>query len=189
MKRIFRGKEDVPTETIQTPFSENCYQDLKDIPSIALPEKSLVGAGMSLCWRINREEKPVYMEDGKVVSLYVVAFEREGGKMAIVPKKADEELWHLRIMKNFVLARDEDLTAQPATGAVMKKPKAEPRDTTDILPSNPKDPIDLESSPELLLKKKAGKRKQTDAEAEGQPAKKVQTKKITKRGNLDAFIA
>ncbi|KAJ0680737.1 hypothetical protein HanPI659440_Chr16g0627711 [Helianthus annuus] len=65
MKMTFRGKEDLPTETIQTPFSENCYQDLKDIPSIALPEKALVGAGMSLCWRINREEKPVYMEDGK----------------------------------------------------------------------------------------------------------------------------
>ncbi|KAJ0819899.1 hypothetical protein HanPSC8_Chr16g0701391 [Helianthus annuus] len=37
--------------------------------------------------------------------------------MATVPKKADEELWYLRIVKNFVLPWDEDLAAQPATGA------------------------------------------------------------------------
>ncbi|XP_021985985.1 titin homolog [Helianthus annuus] len=71
----------------------------------------------------------------------------------------------------------------------MRKPKPEPRDAADIPPSNPEDPIDLESSPEHLLRKKAGKRKQTDVEAEGQPAKKVQKKKITRKGNLDAFIA
>ncbi|KAJ0752745.1 hypothetical protein HanPI659440_Chr09g0327821 [Helianthus annuus] len=45
---------------------------------------------MTLCWRMNREDKPVYMEGDKVVSLYVVAFEREGGKMATIPKKPDE---------------------------------------------------------------------------------------------------
>ncbi|MFS7981710.1 hypothetical protein Hanom_Chr10g00954191 [Helianthus anomalus] len=69
----------------------------------------------------------------------------------------------------------------------IRRPKPEPEDTVDIPPSNPHDPIDLESSPERLVKKKVGKRKQTDAE--GQPAKKVQTKKITQRGNLDAFIS
>ncbi|KAJ0800317.1 hypothetical protein HanPI659440_Chr03g0101571 [Helianthus annuus] len=116
MKMIFRGKEDVATETIQTPFSESWYQDLKDVSSIDLPEKSLVGACMSLCWRMNREDKPVYMEDGKVVSLYIVAFEREGGKMATVLKRADEEVWYLQIVKNFVLPRDEDLAVQPPTG-------------------------------------------------------------------------
>ncbi|MFS7894259.1 hypothetical protein Hanom_Chr00s001470g01682601 [Helianthus anomalus] len=76
MKMVFRGKEDVPIETIQTPFSKNWYQDLKDVPSIALPEKALVGAGMSLCWRMNGEHKPVYMEDGKgkiLGLLYTVA--------------------------------------------------------------------------------------------------------------------
>ncbi|KAM0065160.1 hypothetical protein Hdeb2414_s0003g00111531 [Helianthus debilis subsp. tardiflorus] len=52
-----------------------------------------------------------------------------------------------------------------------------------------RDPIDLESSPEPLLKTKAGKRKQAEVEAEGQPAKKAQKTKITRRGNLDAFIA
>ncbi|KAJ0683443.1 hypothetical protein HanPI659440_Chr16g0658341 [Helianthus annuus] len=286
MRMVFRGKEDVPTETIQTPFSENWYQDLKNVLSIALLEKALVGASMSLCWRMNREDKQVYTENGKcefwgfltlftvvssllffielalvlfsaVVSLYVVAFEREGGKMGIVPKKADEELSYLQIVKNFVFPRDEDLAAQPSTSAgeltnlgigpenkkrasaanvslkradtaktqsskvknvggekkgtrhfsdswcdyvvvsnsleglapaVVKKPKAGPRDTADIPPSNPDDLIDLESSPEPLLKPKAGKRKQTDVEAEGQPAKKVQRKKITRRSNLDAFI-
>ncbi|KAJ0668635.1 hypothetical protein HanPI659440_Chr17g0691731 [Helianthus annuus] len=67
MKMIFRGKEDVPTETVQTPVDKNWYQDLKDVLNIALPEKALVGAGMSLNWRMEREEKPVYMEDGKIV--------------------------------------------------------------------------------------------------------------------------
>ncbi|KAJ0788159.1 hypothetical protein HanPI659440_Chr05g0188411 [Helianthus annuus] len=171
--------------------------------------KALVGSGMSLCWRMNREDKPVYMKDGKgkiwgfltlffefapfllfsVVSLYVVAFEREGGKMTIVSKRADEELWYLQIVKNFVLPRDEDLVAQPLTGAVMKKPKAEPRDAADIPASNADDPIDLESSPKFLLRTKAGKRKQAEVDAEAQPAKKVQKRKITRRGNLDAFIA
>ncbi|MFS7923571.1 hypothetical protein Hanom_Chr03g00262251 [Helianthus anomalus] len=37
--------------------------------------------------------------------------------------------------------------------------------------------------------KKAGKREQTDDEAEGQPAKNIQRNKITRRGNLDAFIS
>ncbi|MFS7998102.1 hypothetical protein Hanom_Chr12g01149711 [Helianthus anomalus] len=164
---------------------------------------------------MNWEEKPVYMEDCKVVSLYVVAFEREGGKMATIPKKADEELWYIRIVKNFALPRDEDLAAQPAAGAgnlsnlgidpekkkcapaataapkksdvektqpskaknargekkgmrhssdslcdyvavsdsleglapvVMRKPKPEPKDAADTPPSNPEDPIDLEST-------------------------------------------
>ncbi|KAJ0734464.1 hypothetical protein HanPI659440_Chr11g0420401 [Helianthus annuus] len=85
MKMTFRGKEDVATETIQTPVSETWYQDLKDIPLIELPEKALVGAGMSLFWRMDQEDKPVYMEDGKIVSLYVVAYERDHRKMATVP--------------------------------------------------------------------------------------------------------
>ncbi|KAJ0858515.1 hypothetical protein HanRHA438_Chr13g0601861 [Helianthus annuus] len=100
MKMVFRGKEEVSTETIQTPYSEAWYQDIKDVPSIALSEKALVGAAMSLCWRMNREDKPV-----------------ESGRMATVPKRADEELWYHQIVKNFVLPRNEDLSAQPATGA------------------------------------------------------------------------
>ncbi|MFS8019010.1 hypothetical protein Hanom_Chr15g01398821 [Helianthus anomalus] len=43
--------------------------------------------------------------------------------------------------------------------AVIIRPKPEPKDTTDIPPSNPEDPIDLESSPENLVRKRAGKRK------------------------------
>ncbi|KAJ0802303.1 hypothetical protein HanPI659440_Chr03g0127551 [Helianthus annuus] len=253
MKMIFRGKEDVPTKTVQTPVDENWYKDLKDVPNIALPEKALVGAGMSLNWRMEREEKPVYMEDGKIVSLYVVAFEREGGKMSTIAKKPDEELWYDRIVKNFVLPRDSDLFAQPAAYAgkfflycllfasfarlirfysallvgdlsnlgigpekkrratattsvpkkndvekkqplkaknvggekkgmrhssnswcdyvvvsdlleglapvvIVRRPKPEPKDTADIPPSNPDDPIDLESSPEHLVWTNAGKR-------------------------------
>ncbi|KAF5766654.1 putative adenosine/AMP deaminase active [Helianthus annuus] len=187
MKMTFRGKEDVATKTTQTPFSEAWYQDLKDVPSIELPKKALVGAGMSLFWWMDREDKPVYMEDGKRWS--------DG----YYPKKADEELWYLRIVKNFALPRDEDLAAQPPTGAVVhgekcqrreeryekkgtrhssdswcdyvvvsdsleglapvvvKKPKAEPWDAADIPALNADDPIDLESSPEPLLKTKTGK--------------------------------
>ncbi|KAF5756818.1 hypothetical protein HanXRQr2_Chr17g0819291 [Helianthus annuus] len=72
---------------------------------------------------------------------------------------------------------------------VMRRPNQEPKDAADIPPSNPDDLINLESSPEHLLMKKAGKRKQADVEAEGQPEKKVRRKKITRRGNLDAFIS
>ncbi|MFS7906268.1 hypothetical protein Hanom_Chr01g00057311 [Helianthus anomalus] len=211
---------------------------------------------MSLYWRMEREDKPIYMEGDKIVSLYVVAYKRETGKMVAVPKRADKELWYLQIVKNFALPRDEDLAAQPPTGVVgeftnlgigpkkkkrvptvniapkkidtlkaqsknvkgakkgtrhssvswcdyvvvsdmlegiapvvVKKPKAEPRDTADIPASNPDDPIDLESSPESLVKMKTGKRKQVEVEAEAQPAKKVPKRKIRKRGNLDAFIA
>ncbi|KAF5810464.1 hypothetical protein HanXRQr2_Chr04g0169711 [Helianthus annuus] len=226
MKMVFRVKEDVVPETIQTPFSENWHQDLKDVPSIEHPEKALVAAGMSLFWRMEEKDKPVYMEGDSI--------------------------------KNFALPRDEDLSAQPPSGAgeltnlgigpekkrrtpavnislkktdmakaqsskaknvkgekkgtrhfsdswcdyvvvsdlleglapvVMKKPKAEPRDAADVPASNGDDPIDLESSPEPLLKTKAGKRKQAEDEVEAQPAKRVQRRKITRRGNLDAFIA
>ncbi|KAJ0458039.1 hypothetical protein HanIR_Chr15g0780591 [Helianthus annuus] len=258
MRMIFRGKE-VPTKTIQTPIGESWYQDLKDIPSIALPEKALVGASMSLNWKMDPEDKPVYTEDGKVVSLYVVAFKREGGKMGTIQKKPNEELWYHRIVKNFVLPRDADLSFQPAAGAgellnlsigpekkkrattatitpkksdvekdqsskaknvggekkgmrnssyswcdyvvvsdlleglaaavIVRRPKPELKDTADIPPSNPDDPIDLESSPKHLVRKKARKRKHTGAKAEGQPAKKIQRKKITRKGNLDAFIS
>ncbi|KAJ0565856.1 hypothetical protein HanIR_Chr06g0267251 [Helianthus annuus] len=190
MRMVLRGKEDVPIETIQTPVDENWYQDLKDVPNIVLLEKALVGASMSLNWRMDREDKPVYTKDGKVVSLYVVAFKTESGKMGTIQKKPDEELWYHRIVKNFVLPQDADLSTQPAAGAVtVRRPKPEPRDTADIPPSNPDDPIDLESSPGHLVRKKAGKRKQIDVEAEGQSLKKIQRKKITRKGNLDAFIS
>ncbi|KAJ0919313.1 hypothetical protein HanRHA438_Chr05g0228171 [Helianthus annuus] len=109
MRMVFTGKEDVSTETIQTPVDENWYQDLKDVLSIALPEKALVGANMSLNWRMNREDKSVSMEGDKG--------KREGGKMATIAKKPDEELWYHHIVKNFVLPRENDLSAQPAAGA------------------------------------------------------------------------
>ncbi|KAJ0893932.1 hypothetical protein HanPSC8_Chr09g0383351 [Helianthus annuus] len=47
---------------------------------------------MSLYWRMEREDKPVYIEGNNIVSLYVVACKREGGKMATIPKK---------LMRNF----------------------------------------------------------------------------------------
>ncbi|MFS7931762.1 hypothetical protein Hanom_Chr04g00359781 [Helianthus anomalus] len=241
MRMTFRGKEDVPTETIQTHVDENWYKDLKDVLSIVLPKKALFGPSMSLKWKMSREEKPVYMEDGK---------NKIGRRW---------ELWYHHIVRNFVLPRDDDLSAQLAAGAgkflsqcllfavsvrlnklvscdfivgelsnlgigpekkrraptttaaskksdaekaqpskaknvggekkVIRRPKSEPKDTFDIPSSNPDDPIDWESSPERLLRKKVGKRKQGDAEVEGQPEKKVRRKKITRRGNLDAFIS
>ncbi|KAJ0668641.1 hypothetical protein HanPI659440_Chr17g0691791 [Helianthus annuus] len=48
MKMTFRGREDIVVENIQTPHSEIWYQNLKDVPSIELPERALVAAGMSL---------------------------------------------------------------------------------------------------------------------------------------------
>ncbi|MFS7952332.1 hypothetical protein Hanom_Chr07g00605721 [Helianthus anomalus] len=100
-------KEDVPVETIQTPADENWYQDLKDVPNITLLEKALVGSGMSLNLKMDREEKPVYMEDGK----------KRRWKMSTIAKRPYEELWYHRIMKNFFLPRDVDLFVQPVVGA------------------------------------------------------------------------
>ncbi|KAJ0786335.1 hypothetical protein HanOQP8_Chr02g0054251 [Helianthus annuus] len=103
MKMTLRGTEDIV--------------DLKDVPSIELPERALVAVVMSLHWKMDREDKPLYVEDDKIVSLYVVAYKRDKGKMTTVPKGAGEELWYLHIVKNFSLPRDEDLAAQPPTGA------------------------------------------------------------------------
>ncbi|MFS8003326.1 hypothetical protein Hanom_Chr13g01212701 [Helianthus anomalus] len=161
---------------------------------------------MSMNWRMNREEKPVYMEDGKSeLSNLGIGLEkkRRAPAATVAPKKSDVEKTQSSKAKNlggekkgmrhssdswcdYVEVSD---SLEGLAPAVVRKPKSEPRDTAGIPPSNPDDPINLESSPEHLLGKKAGKRKQTDAEAEGQPDKKVRRKKITKRGNLDAFTA
>uniref|UniRef100_A0A251RMQ0 Putative transposase (Putative), gypsy type n=1 Tax=Helianthus annuus TaxID=4232 RepID=A0A251RMQ0_HELAN len=255
VRMVLRGKEDVPVETLRTPSDETWYQDLKEIPNIILPERAHVGAGMSLNWKMDRDDKPVYTEGGHVVALYVVAYKREGGKMGTIKKNADEEFWYDRIVRNFSLPWDADLSEQPAAGVgelsnlgvgpekkrrvmtsnvapkkgdaektqsskaknvekkgmrrssdkcdyvvvsdtleglapavTIRRPKPEPKDSADIPPSNPEDPIDLESSPEHLVRRGANKRKQTDTDAEDQPPKKVQRKKITRRGNLDAFV-
>ncbi|MFS8006630.1 hypothetical protein Hanom_Chr14g01251461 [Helianthus anomalus] len=195
MKMVFRGKEEAPTETIQTPHSENWYQDLKDVPLFTLLEKALVGATMSLCWRMNREDKPVYMEGDKVVSLYVIAFDRYGGKMATIPKKPDEEFWYHRIARNFVFPHDEDLTAQPSSGVgkltnLGTSPEKKKCVPSTVIAQKKNDAERAQSSKTQNVRRETkGKRKQADTEAEGQPAKKVQRKKITRRGNLDAFIA
>ncbi|KAM0017672.1 hypothetical protein Hdeb2414_s0027g00690701 [Helianthus debilis subsp. tardiflorus] len=49
--------------------------------------------------------------------------------------------------------------------------------------------IDLNSSPEPLLRTKAVKRKQPEGGVAAQPVKKIGRKKISKRGNLDALAA
>ncbi|MFS7997190.1 hypothetical protein Hanom_Chr12g01138781 [Helianthus anomalus] len=43
--------------------------------------------------------------------------EKRGWSDGYYPKKADEELWYLQIVKNFALPRDEDLSTHPPTGA------------------------------------------------------------------------
>ncbi|KAF5813603.1 hypothetical protein HanRHA438_Chr03g0111631 [Helianthus annuus] len=80
-------------------------------------------------------------------------------------------------------------TLEGLAPVVVRKPKAEPRDTADIPVSNADDPTDLESCPEPLLRTKAVKRKQLEGEAATQPAKKITRKKIGKKGNLDALAA
>ncbi|KAJ0546494.1 hypothetical protein HanIR_Chr08g0361651 [Helianthus annuus] len=257
MRMVLRGKEDVPIETLQTPSEETWYQDLKEIPNIALPEKALVGAGMSLNWKIDRDDKPVYTEGGHGTLFHcmLLLIKEKGGRMGTTKKNPDEELWYDRIAKNFSFPRDADLSDPPVAGAgelsnlgvgperkrratasnvapkkgdvgktqsfkarnsekkgmrhssdkcdyvvvsdtlegltpavTIRRPKSEPKDSADIPPSNPDDPIDLESSPEHLVQRGASKRKQTDTNAEDQPPKKIQRKKITRRGNLDAFV-
>ncbi|KAM0010652.1 hypothetical protein Hdeb2414_s0071g00773451 [Helianthus debilis subsp. tardiflorus] len=86
MKMSLRGAEDIEVETLKTPESEKWYQDMKDVPSIELSERVLVAAGTSLHWKADRHDKPVYVEDDKIVALYVVAYKREHGKMNTVQK-------------------------------------------------------------------------------------------------------
>ncbi|KAJ0702276.1 hypothetical protein HanPI659440_Chr14g0527571 [Helianthus annuus] len=220
---------------------------MKDVPSIELPERALVATEMSLHWKADRHDKLVYVEDDKIVALYVVAYKREHGKMTTVQKGVNEEPWYHQIVRNFALPRDADLSAQPSTNdgeltnlgigpesrkkkraptatavpkkfdalnadvlkeekrkgtrlvsdpwcdyvvvygtleglapVAVRKPKAEPHDTVDIPMSNPDDPIDLESSPEPLLRTKAVKRK-LESEAAAQHAKKITRKESVRR--------
>ncbi|KAM0009820.1 hypothetical protein Hdeb2414_s0085g00783031 [Helianthus debilis subsp. tardiflorus] len=238
VKMNFRGAEDIVVETPKTPEAEIW---------------ALVAAGMSLHWKAEPHDKPVYVEDDNIVALYVVAYKRENGKMTTIQKGANEETWYHHIVKNFALSKDVDLNAQPSTDigelmnlgvgpefktkkrrpvattiskkidvpkadirkeetkkgtrlvsepwcdyvvvsdtleglapVAMKKPKPEPRDTADIPRSNPKDPIDVESSPKPLVRTKAVKRNQPEGEAAAQPAKKITRKKISKK-DLDAL--
>ncbi|KAJ0788418.1 hypothetical protein HanPI659440_Chr05g0191451 [Helianthus annuus] len=207
-----QGVEDIEVETLKTLESEVWYQDMKDVPSIELPERALVAAGMSLHWKADRHDKPV-----------------EHGKMTTVQKGVNEEPWYHQIVRNFALPRDGDLSAQPSTNVgeltnlgigpesrkkkcapaittapkkvdatkakvpkeekkAVRKPKAEPQDTVDLPVPNPDDPIDLDSSPKPLLRAKEVKRK-PESEAAAQPAKKIIRKRISKKGNLNAFAA
>ncbi|KAJ0799877.1 hypothetical protein HanPI659440_Chr03g0096461 [Helianthus annuus] len=80
-----------------------------------LPERALVAAKMSLHWKFNTKDKPVYVEDKTAVALYMVAYKRENGKMTTVQLGAGEETWYRQIVKNFALPKDADLNAQPST--------------------------------------------------------------------------
>ncbi|KAJ0495255.1 hypothetical protein HanIR_Chr12g0606861 [Helianthus annuus] len=117
-------------------------------------------------------------------------------------------------MKNFALPKDADLNAQPSTDVgtpvastiskktdapkadilkeekkkVVKQPKAEPRETADIPPSNPEEPIDLESSLEPLVRTKVVKRKKPEGEAAAQPATKILRKKLARRAILTPWL-
>ncbi|KAF5822224.1 hypothetical protein HanRHA438_Chr01g0024481 [Helianthus annuus] len=207
MKMIFRGTEDIVVENMKTPESEIWYQDLKDIPSIELPERALVAAGMSLHWKMDREDKPVYMEDDRskiwdFLTLLFSVLKKRVPAVTIAPKKTDapkaqsskakkvrEEKKGTRRFSDswcdYIVVSD---TLEGLAPVALRKPKAEPQDTADIPASNPDYPIDLESSPEPLLRTKAMKRKHVEVEAAAQPAKKVSRMKIGKRGNLDAFV-
>ncbi|KAJ0592912.1 hypothetical protein HanHA300_Chr03g0091171 [Helianthus annuus] len=225
----FQGAEEIPPENLDAPVTEIWCQDIKEIPSIQLPERALVAAKMSLFWRADRPDKPVYVEDKTNVALYVMAYKREKGKMTTVQLGADVEPWYHQMVKNFALPKDADLEAQPSADVetrtccvhctqkekkgtrlvsdswcdyvvvsdsleglapvAVKQPKAEPRDTADIPLSNPDEPIDVESSPKPLVRTKAVKRKKPEGEAAAQPTKKISTKKIGMKGNLDAVVA
>ncbi|KAF5812738.1 hypothetical protein HanRHA438_Chr03g0101281 [Helianthus annuus] len=91
----------------------------------------------------------------------------------------------LKPRSNYVVVSD---TLEGLAPVVIKKPKPKAHDIANIPASNPDEPIDLDSSPEPLVRTKAVKRKQAEVEAAAQPAKKVLRRKIGKKGNLDAFV-
>ncbi|KAM0025404.1 hypothetical protein Hdeb2414_s0021g00574221 [Helianthus debilis subsp. tardiflorus] len=74
---------------------------------------------MSLHWKAEHHDKLVYVEDDKIVALYVVAYKREYGKMTTVQKGANEEPWYDQIVRNFALPRDANLSVQPFNDAGM----------------------------------------------------------------------
>ncbi|KAJ0749572.1 hypothetical protein HanLR1_Chr05g0171431 [Helianthus annuus] len=124
MKMFFRGAEDIVTETLKTPESEVWYQDMKDVPSIELPKRALVAAGMRLHWKMDHQNKLMYMEDDKIVALYVMAYKRECGKMSTVKKGANEDPLYYQIARNFVLPRDVDLSIGPESRKKKRAPIA-----------------------------------------------------------------
>ncbi|MFS7921679.1 hypothetical protein Hanom_Chr03g00239791 [Helianthus anomalus] len=80
-------------------------------------------------------------------------------------------------------------TLEGLASVVVKKPKPEPEDTTDIPASNPDEPIDLDSSPEPLVRTKVVNGSTLKLKLRRSPAKKVPRRKIGKKGNRDAFVA
>ncbi|KAM0026262.1 hypothetical protein Hdeb2414_s0020g00556141 [Helianthus debilis subsp. tardiflorus] len=109
---------------------------------------------------------------------------RRAPTTTVAPKKKDVEKAQSSKVKNVVgekkgMRRSSDSwcdyvvvsdSLEGLAPVVIRRPKPEPKDIANIPPSNPDDPIDLESSPERLVRKKVRKRKRNDADAEGQPA-------------------
>ncbi|KAJ0618512.1 hypothetical protein HanHA89_Chr02g0054221 [Helianthus annuus] len=216
VKTDFRGVEEIPPETLEAPVIKIWYQDIKEIPSIDLPKRALVATKMSLFWKAVHHDKLVYIEDKTNVTLYIVAYQREKGKMTTFQLDAGDKPWYHQMVKNFTLPKDTDLEAQSSADVdkkkgtrlvsnswcdyivvsnsleglahvAVKQPKVEPRDTADIPESNRDDPIDVESSPETLVRTRAVKRKKPEGGAPTQPVKKITRRNIGKKGNLDAF--
>ncbi|KAJ0480236.1 hypothetical protein HanIR_Chr13g0629261 [Helianthus annuus] len=148
--------------------------DLSDPPAGGAGELSNLGVGSERKRRATASNvAPKKGDAGKTQSFKVRNVEKKGMR-------------HSSDKCDYVVVSD---TLEGLTPAVtIRRPKSEPKDSADIPPSNPDDPIDLESSPEHLVQRGASKRKQTDTNAEDQPPKKIQRKKITRRGNLDAFV-
>ena len=65
MKMHFRAGEDILLENQPIPHNEVWYQELREIPNVSFGERILVAAGMSVLWKPERREQPVYTEDGK----------------------------------------------------------------------------------------------------------------------------
>ncbi|KAM0040509.1 hypothetical protein Hdeb2414_s0012g00394791 [Helianthus debilis subsp. tardiflorus] len=114
VKMTFRGVEDIQPETLDALVTEIWYQDIKEIPSNQLPERALVDAMMSLHWKADHHDKPVYVEDKTNVALYIVSYKREKGKMTTIHLGPNEETWYRQIVKNFALPKDANLNVQPS---------------------------------------------------------------------------
>ncbi|MFS7962220.1 hypothetical protein Hanom_Chr08g00724111 [Helianthus anomalus] len=134
----FRGAEEILLENLEAPVNEIWYQDIKETPSIQLPERALVATKMSLLWKADRRDKPIYKRAPAATTAPKKVDMLKADVLKAEKKKGtrlESDSWC-----DYIVVSDSLEVLAPVA---LKKPKLESRDTADIPVLNPDDPIDL----------------------------------------------